>query len=125
MLFFGAVMWQLPQFLLGSLLLLILRKHIILRKDYKDTNVYILDGKFTGASLGGLIFVNKAHKDRDRIIKHEYGHFKQGITFGWLYLIIIGIPSGGMNLLTRWKILKIENYYKRWPENWADKLGKV
>jgi len=27
--------------------------------------------------------------------------------------------------MTVWKILKNENYYKRWPENWADALGKV
>jgi hypothetical protein len=44
---------------------------------------------------------------------------------GPLYLFIVGIPSVTMNMLTKAKILKRENYYKRWPETWADKLGKV
>ncbi len=125
MIFPASIPWHLPQYLFGQLLKLILKKRIIEKRSYKDTNVFIIDGKFTGVSLGPMIFVNTQHSNIDQVIKHEYGHFKQSIYFGWLYLIIIGLPSITMNILTRMKILKAKNYYKRWPENWADKLGKV
>jgi len=113
--------WQLPQNLLGNLMLLFFKKKK--RIEYKDVIIYKVKGLGWGISLGSIIIVDDLASDLT--IKHEYGHSIQSLFFGPFYLLIIGIPSFTMNILTRLKILKFENYYKRWPENWADKLGEV
>ncbi len=120
----------LPQNILGFIIWVIYRKKIIEKRDLGLTTAYILDSKFTGVSLGMFIFVSKYHPDRERTIKHEYGHFLQGIKLSWLYLIIVGLPSIIMNIISRFsykcgKGKFAANYYNRWPENWADKLGNV
>jgi len=92
-------------------------------KDIDGVRLYSCKAMF-GVSLGDYIIINKDHLT-DIIIKHEYGHSLQSRKLGWLYLLIVGVPSITMNILTRVKLLKAENYYKRWPENWADKLGGV
>ena len=111
------ILWQLPQILLGYILVFISKAKR--EDDYLGMKVYLTKYRF-GISLGNIIIVC-----RKSSIKHEYGHCKQSIIFGPFYLLIIGLPSIVMNTLTRVGILKKENYYKRWPENWADKLGNV
>jgi hypothetical protein len=59
------------------------------------------------------------------MIKHEYGHTLQSKMLGWLYLPIICVPSLILFTLTTIDILDYADYYKRFPENWADKLGGV
>jgi len=116
-------LWQLPQHLLALITLFILRKRITIKTSYEHTTVYRLNMIGWGISLGNYILLDERY---DQItIMHEFGHSVQSLYFGPLYLIVIGLPSIIMNILTRLKILKYENYYKRWPENWADKLGKV
>ena len=117
--------WQLPQHIL-ALILIFLYRDQTREKYYEEGNwVYRISNiRFGGVSLGTYIILDTRYP-KDPTVKHERGHSKQSLIFGWLYLIIIGIPSATMNLLTRIKILKSENYYKRWPENWADKLGGV
>ncbi len=58
-------------------------------------------------------------------IKHEFGHSKQSLYLGPLYLLLVGIPSFLMSMLTILHILRPDRYYKRWPENWANSLGEV
>jgi len=50
------------------------------------------------------------------------GHQKQSLYLGWLYLIIIGLPSVTGNLLNR--VIDFDYYKQPW-EAWADKLGGV
>lgn len=57
--------------------------------------------------------------------KHEYGHIRQSRMLGPLYLIVVGLPSITFASLTALRILKSKDYYKRYPENWADRLGGV
>lgn len=117
-------LWQLPQNLLGLLV-------IFFSKAKKDNsyNVYITNCRI-GVSLGKYIILNKHYSYN--IILHEQGHQKQSLYFGWLYLIIIGIPSSiFVNLWDRifhkkWTYQeRIKWYYSRYPERWADKLGGV
>jgi hypothetical protein len=78
-----------------------------------------------GVSLGLVVFstygtITSRH--------HELGHYVQSNLFGPLYLLLVGLPSVVLNLLSRFfgadsKFTR--NYYNRYPENWADLLGKV
>lgn len=74
-----------------------------------------------GLSLGMFVFVNpKADYDT---IKHETGHTVQSLIFGWLWLILFGIPSliwAGIH-----KPTSIKSYYWFYTEKLADYLGKV
>ncbi|MBN2864081.1 MAG: hypothetical protein JXN62_13020 [Bacteroidales bacterium] len=112
--------WQLPQTLLALILLMIYKYDD--RFTYNGKTVYVSKNFPGGVSLGEIIIVRSKYS---KTIKHEYGHSKQSMCFGWLYLIIIGIPSLTFNIMTRIGTLKPETYYNRFPENWADKLGNV
>ena len=58
--------------------------------------------------------------------KHEYGHCRQSEYLGWLYLIVIGIPSLIWCLCyNAEKRGGLKDYYKFYTEAWADKLGGV
>ena len=77
-----------------------------------------------GISLGRYIIVNQFA--RDKTIYHELGHCRQSMYLGWLYLIVIGIPSIVWAGLYG-KVIKptTNGYYKFYTEKWADKLGNV
>lgn len=118
-------LWQLPQHFLAVIILLIYIKDVRQIKTYKHC-VVININKFAGVSLGIFIFLNNSNFANDRIVKHEYGHSLQSLLLGWLYLIVIGIPSYLNHL--KWKNnpqLKVEDYYKQYPERWADIWGKA
>ena len=122
-------LWQLPQNLLG-VLLLALYKH---EKQYHTLNgrrFYYTEEMPNGVSLGNYIIMKR--EDRGDSMKHEYGHSIQSRILGPLYLIIIGLPSGLYNLLDRFIVEKIVGWersavlYYRMPwEHWADRLGRV
>jgi hypothetical protein len=115
--------WQLPQNLLALLIIKITRADKL--EDHKGISVYKPKKKFGmyAVSLGDYILVTE--KPYKKILNHEYGHCIQSIYLGWLYLIVIGIPSATMNFLSDKNIIDSKRYYQRWPENWADKLGGV
>ena len=116
--------WCLPQTLLGLIIYIIfsLCKKISKKETYKLATVIRLDAKF-GVSLGKFILLGNNYKDIT--IKHEYGHTLQNFIFGPLYLLAVGIPSIIRNIISRFNKNIAMNYYKAYPENWADKLGKV
>jgi len=116
---------QLPQTLLAYILILFWKAEY--EQTYKGIKVYRTKKRY-GISLGTIIILSTIHNFKT--LKHEYGHTRQSLYFGWLYLVIIGIPSISMNICS-YVLYKLgypkcaKNYYKRWPENWADKLGGV
>ena len=116
-------MWQLPQNLLAKLVYGFYKGKLKETTTYKDATVYYIEGFQGGLSLGQFIFVYP--NCGTKMIKHEYGHCLQSKMLGWLYLIVVFIPSFVMACLTRLGVLKREGYYKRFPEAWADKLGGV
>lgn len=87
----------------------------------------------TGVSLGWFIFWTPAGNRFAQLTNdcrmHEYGHAKQSAMLGPLYLLVVGIPSLMRVLYRKWHIKKYgynwQNYYKGFPENWADRLGGV
>lgn len=117
-------LWQLPQHLLGLLLILLYRA--------KKKGEYYSAKRFfnSGISLGRYIILQEdcAYSDT---IKHETGHSIQSKYFGPLYLLVVGLPSIARNIWDRighkkWDYNKRYRwYYSAWPEKQADKLGGV
>jgi hypothetical protein len=125
--------WQLPQNLLGFMLSRnYVLKHACISRNGKWV-VYFKPFFRSGISLGNYIILDYWYCGRDsrQIIYHEYGHSRQSLILGWLYLPLVGLPSIIGNIWDRlfhkkWSSDRREKwYYSRYPENWADKLGGV
>lgn len=114
-------LYQLPQNLLGLLV-------IFFSKAKEKNGIYYTTYRF-GVSLGKYIIVYKYCNDTS--IQHEKGHQVQSKRLGWLYLIVIGLPSAIRNLYDRkfhknWSYTRREIwYYSHFPEKQADKYGGV
>jgi hypothetical protein len=109
-------LWQLPQNALGLLFLLFIRgeeKHSL-----NGISFYYAKNFNGGISLGRYIILS--HK-WDKSVKHEYGHCKQSQMLGWMYLLIIGIPS----IINAMVCKDGKRYYHFYTEKWADKIGGV
>ena len=128
--------WQLPQNILG----LILLGYYKLRGDlrdwppFKDPSIYLSKYMTSGISLGNYIIFrskNYLHFPTATDIGHEYGHCKQSRMLGPLYLLIIGIPSAlgnvwDVSMHGNWPNNRRREWYYNQPwEKWADKLGDV
>lgn len=107
--------WQLPQNLVG----------VVLRSIYKGTDtdyegaVVRRSAKMKGGiSLGRYIIVSE--NATYGTVMHEYGHCIQSRRLGWLYLLVVGLPS-----IIRASMGRPETYYDFFTEKWADKLGGV
>ena len=112
---------QLPQHLIALLLRLIYKGN---DSEYNGCivrrSVYLRGG----ISLGKYIIVNQWFREVD--IKHEYGHSVQSRYLGWLYLIVVGLPSLLWAIMYGRMIRQSYNgYYKFYTERNADKLGGV
>lgn len=110
-------MWQLPQNALGLLLRLIYKGT---DSEYESALVRRSTRMKGGISLGRYIIVSQWSKETT--IMHEYGHCRQSQMLGWLYLIIVGLPSilwAGVHERTG------KSYYWFYTEKWADRLGNV
>lgn len=107
--------WCFPQMFVGFLIAKFGRLE-------KVDGVYIW--RKNGLSLGEYIFVRKNSKKE--YILHEKGHTKQSYILGWLYLIVIGIPSIVWNICFEgYRRKKGVSYYSFYTEKWADKLAGI
>ena len=117
------LIWCLPQNLLGLLVYLITKIQGCPTERYNE--VFVTRWKISGGiSLGQFVFVSP--NAGETTIKHEHGHYIQGLYLGWLYLIIIGLPSicwaaFGDNYRKKHNM----SYYDFFTERSADKLGGV
>lgn len=119
--------WQLPQNLLGLIMLLFMKPYS--KEKYKGITYVVSKEMSGGISLGNYVILSKTYKDK-RISKktwdHEWGHTRDSRMFGPLYLIVIGLPS----LIWAWlygSVIKrtYNGYYKFYTEKRADRLGGV
>lgn len=115
---------QLPQNLLGFALYLCYQGYEEMRQvGYNDVVVVKSPKMRGGISLGQYVIVSR---DANlETIYHELGHCKQSQILGWLYLIVIGLPSiiwaelyGIQEIRERW------SYYDFYTERWANELGE-
>lgn len=108
--------WCFPQMLLGLLV------RIVTRAEKAD-GYYIWDRR-DGLSLGEYVFVPRGAGER--FIKHEQGHTVQSRRLGWLYLLVIGLPSIiWAGCFGEYRRKHGISYYSFYTEAWADKLGGV
>jgi hypothetical protein len=123
---FLLLIWQFPQSTAAVILryyLSRMRGRILRPYRYRGRVVYQWDGSPQFAvSLGEYIFTCRLE---ELTLLHEYGHSRQSRYLGPLYLFTVGIVSVFLNLLARRNGYISRTYYRRWPENWADALGKV
>lgn len=120
--------WQLPQNILGLIMLLFMKPYVS-KEKYKGIT-YVVSKKMSGGiSLGNYVILSNPYRDKKRYQKvwnHEWGHTRDSKMFGPLYLIAIGLPS----LIWAWMygtIIKptTNGYYKFYTEKRADRLGGV
>lgn len=120
---FILTLWQLPQCLLGAIIWLVCKCKKRTSKIYCG-RILTEWGLFSGLSLGYFIFVNETDDDNTRL--HEYGHTRQSLYLGWLYLLVIGLPSIiWAGCFRKYRARKNKSYYSFYAEKWADKLGGV
>ena len=114
--------WQLPQNLLGLLLVLILQPEEAY--DMDGCRLYYATRMRGGISLGRYVIVRSWMKDyTGNTERHELGHAKQSRMLGWFYLFVIGIPS--ILWAAWWNEGRKRDYYSFYTERWADHLGGV
>ena len=120
--------WQLPQNLLGLIVMLFMKPHIS-KEKYKGITYVVSEKMSGGISLGNYIILQESYGDKNErkdVWDHEWGHTRDSRMFGPLYLIVIGLPS----LIWAWlygSIIKptYNGYYKFYTERRADRLGGV
>ena len=87
-----------------------------------------------GVSLGCYVLLGHIFDESPETTAHEWGHTRQSLIFGPLYLLFIGLPSGLGNLYDRFYHNKAHGwthaqsykwYYSQPWEKWADMLGGV
>lgn len=111
--------WCFPQMVAGFLVRVCTRARKV--GDHYEYNL-----KCGSVSLGEYIFLCPSHWGDERVLKHEQGHAKQSLYLGWLYLIVIGIPSVvWAGCLEGYRRKNNVSYYAFYTERWADKLGGV
>ena len=125
--------WQLPQNLLGLLIVALCRPERMHEME-NGNRIYFANRMRGGISLGKYSIVNTSHYRKDineslkrDTVRHEaIGHARQSLYFGWLYLIVIGLPSFVWAVLygTAVKPTK-KGYYRFWTERWADRIAGV
>lgn len=127
--------WCFPQTFIGFILSWTIWRKSYRKKDFEElalyynANILVKDegGKvfdlISGTSLGRYILVKDYHNER--VVRHEIGHLIQSRILGWFYLLVVGLPSVINNLRARKNEIVWLSYYNRYPEKWADKLGKA
>ncbi len=126
--------WEIFQNILGFCFFIsfYLRKKI--KVSYFENERYFIELNSVGAiSLGSFVFYTE--KDNSYVPvglenkNHEYGHSIQSKILGPFYLLTVGLLSESRLVYAffykRIKGKRWPHYYDGFPENWADKLGKV
>lgn len=125
--------WELPQNILGVVVFIFFGiRRQILGVGFERERLFIKTRR-TGVSLGSFVFWTTRGERfphiKNDIKQHEYGHTIQSRMFGPLYLLLVGIPSISRVIYSllyyrrhkrHWK-----GYFNGYPEDWADRLGKV
>lgn len=121
-------LWQLPQNVLGLIVILVTRA----KRSRIFKHVWFTQCCNFGISLGYfIIFGAKDYFVTDTDYEHEWGHCKQSLYLGPLYLLLIGLPSIVFNIYDRlfhkkWSYSDRYDWYYALPwEAWADRLGHV
>lgn len=114
--------WQLPQNLLGLLLVALYAPEFHI--DFRTVRIYYSTRMRGGISLGHYVLLQDIFWEGGGDSElHEYGHSLQSMYLGPLYLFVIGIPS--ILWAAWWNKGRGMSYYSFYTEAWADRLGGV
>lgn len=125
--------WEFPQIIVGlGVYAWMKARRMVVHIETENYRVFI-ETRTTGVSLGWFIFWTPAGNRFAELTNdcrmHEYGHARQSVMLGPLYLFVVGIPS---LLRVIYSKLYFRKYHRHWPgyfsgfpENWADELGDV
>ena len=116
--------WQLPQ-IIGARLYYayLMNGEGILDTCYiQGAIVFIKKKSYGSVTLGNHIFLSP--RATDTTIRHEWGHTRQSLLLGPLYLVVIGIPSI-IWAATHRTIAPSTSYFNFFTEKWANRLGGV
>lgn len=108
------ILHQLPQYLFG----LWITRNLKPCHSIGEVKIYKTK-KIEGLSLGFFILIDPDIEEGLWILKHEFGHIIQSRILGWLYILIIVIPS---YLWYKYGNSNVETYYDFYTEKWANKL---
>jgi hypothetical protein len=96
---------------------------------------YFISSKIKASvCLGWISFLTEMNSGVERVVRHEcIGHRKQSKIWGWLYLLVVGLPSVIRNRISFYYKKTSDWYYGygkyaksfAWPERQADRFGKV
>lgn len=91
-------------------------------KTYTGKKIWYSERMRGAVTLGEYIVINmdKYYSAPTSTERHEIGHYKQSLIFGWLYLFIIGIPS-----IIHCKLHKGGNYGHFYTELLADEVEEL
>lgn len=119
--------WQLPQVLTGLIGLAIFHNAKLYTNPHNGVTVVsvTIPRLFGGACFSSGPFIFLCENASERTYLHETGHSKQSIYLGFLFHLVVSIPS-----ICRFWYRKLAKKSKEWyesgyPENWANKLGGV
>lgn len=122
-LFVLSFIWQLPQSIIGLLMLIFFKifggaKLISYKKLCFCFNAEKMSG---GISLGNFAFVSPVGAKKAAVVAHEQeGHTWDSKLMGPLYLFIIGLPS-----IIHASMNNYECYYDFYTERWANKHANL
>lgn len=118
-------LWQLPQNLLGALLVIVYEPELSF--TWNGVRLNYSPWMKSGVSLGRYVILKgsaySAGVKPGTDEAHERGHSLQSMILGPLYLLVIGLPS--LIHAARWKDGPGKDYYAFYTEKWADRLGGV
>lgn len=122
--------WQMPQALLGYLLLLLVYtpKYVC---EVDGVKMYFVDRIAQAVNFGQFSLISsRIYRNVDdiselNVVKHELGHSKQSKMLSWLYPFVVMIPAYFWSRHFRKQKLRSVRYFDFFTEKWADRLGNV
>ena len=120
------MLWELPQIVVGRLVSKRVGKYV---HSVDGVRIFVTD-KFDGMSLGDTVFINPNAVEGTWLVRHEFGHVKQSRYLGWMYLLLIFLPSyiwnrtitaiDKLRIIEDWRLTYIYyQFYTEWWANWV------
>ena len=128
---------QLPQNLIGFLMTRKYQNKLTFKWLSDEITVYYTKNVFgAGVCLGDYVLLDADKHYQDEVldslsIRHELGHHHQSLYSGWLYLLIVGLPSALRNIWDRifhkrWSVKdRLSWYYSSFPEKQAEAYTSI
>ena len=117
--------WGFLQTFLGAILLLwcvVFCKQKPFR--YRDSIACVLPNKSGSLSLGLFFFLHPKAEKNEFTKRHEWGHTRQSLMLGPLYLLVIALPSSvWCNCFRRYREKNDVSYFVLFTEKWANKCA--